>query len=477
MTSLVSSLTRLLPIRSSLFFRLTSMRVFATVASRSRSFRRSRDTMMRLAVAVVATTVLTACHGLLDVSDPTLVRDSDIANPAGANARRLDVVQYLNNTASQLAIDGAVLTDEITIDYIFTTSPSYLDKRDSQGYEAAAKTTDVHLGLWDQVYYQSTIAINAVRAYSPDSVRSEYLGQLYAIRGYAALQVAEDMCPGFPLNDVTADNGTKFSGPLTTDSAVSIASAALDSAVTYAHDSTRFVVLARVAKGRALLDQGKYAEAAAVVASVPTDSTYLTDGPYNYLNSYTRPARRWFSDDLHYAVMDHEGTNGLAWVSEHDPRVGTVRGGPRWTDSTDTLFKTNKYPSSTTAFVLASGVEARLIEAEAALNAGDPNWLTILNTLRANSVTPAVPPLVDPVTPSARVDLLYHERAFWLYLTGRRLGDLRRLIKNYGRTAESVFPTGAYSAGGTFGSATAIPFILAGQQLSNPYIAAGCTTR
>src|SRR5690348_8466866 len=35
------------------------------------------------------------CHGLLDVSDPTVVQDSDAATAAGANSRRLLIVWNL----------------------------------------------------------------------------------------------------------------------------------------------------------------------------------------------------------------------------------------------------------------------------------------------------------------------------------------------------------------------------------------------
>jgi len=128
---------------------------------------------------------------------------------------------------------------------------------------------------------------------------------------------------------------------------------------------------------------------------------------------------------------------------------------------------------------LSSGIEARLIEAEAALNAGDPSWFTTLNTLRATMIVPAMAPIASmPVTTDAKVDLLYQERAFWLYLTGRRLGDLRRLMRNYGRGAETLFPTGPYSMrGGNYSTATAIPFVQSSEQRYNPNLTSGCTTR
>jgi hypothetical protein len=144
----------------------------------------------------------------------------------------------------------------------------------------------------------------------------------------------------------------------------------------------------------------------------------------------------------------------------------------------DSLYDQLKYTAWNTPVVLASGIEARLIEAEAALAAGDPNWLTILNTLRATAITPEMSPIVSaPPTTAEQVDLIYSERAFWLYLTGRRLGDERRLIRNYGRTPASVFPTGPYPLGHVYGSSTAIPFVFANQRLANPNITTGCTTK
>ena len=152
-------------------------------------------------------------------------------------------------------------------------------------------------------------------------------------------------------------------------------------------------------------------------------------------------------------------------------------GGKGAIDTSVTFYKTVKYPDLSAPITLASGIEARLIEAEAALHAGDAQWLTTLNTLRQTAISPALPDLTDPGTADARLDLLYHERAYWLYLTGRRLGDLRRLIKVYGRGAETVFPTGPYPLGGTYGTATSIPFIFAANSTGNPYLTSGCTSR
>jgi hypothetical protein len=119
-----------------------------------------------------------------------------------------------------------------------------------------------------------------------------------------------------------------------------------------------------------------------------------------------------------------------------------------------------KYASNgSTPIIMASGVEARLIEAEALLQKNDPEWLVKLNDLRA-TCTPGsacspvlvsmsgvqpLPQIVDPGTKAAEVDTLFRERAAWLYLTGHRQGDMRRLIRQYpGRQPNTVYPIGPY---------------------------------
>jgi hypothetical protein len=54
------------------------------------------------------------------------------------------------------------------------------------------------------------------------------------------------------------------------------------------------------------------------------------------------------------------------------------------------------------------------------------------------------------------------------------LGDLRRLIRQYGRDAESVFPTGAYFKGGVYG--TDVNFPIPFEEKNNPSFT-GCIDR
>jgi hypothetical protein len=115
------------------------------------------------------------------------------------------------------------------------------------------------------------------------------------------------------------------------------------------------------------------------------------------------------------------------------------------------LYNYTRYASVSSPVVLASGIEARLIAAEVTLRAGDATGaLQILNVLR--TTMPGLAPLSLEATDPLRVDQLFRERAFWLFATGHRHGDLRRLVRQYGRAASSVFPVGAYKNGQTYGS-------------------------
>ena len=66
-------------------------------------------------------------------------------------------------------------------------------------------------------------------------------------------------------------------------------------------------------------------------------------------------------------------------------------------------------------------------------------------------------PLAEPGNQDGGVDLLFSERAFWLFATGHRLGDMRRLIRQYGRDAANVFPRATYLKGGGYGTDVNLP--------------------
>jgi hypothetical protein len=329
-----------------------------------------------------------------------------------------------------------------------------------------------------------------------------------ALAAYMYVMFAEDYCNGVPTSRVKADGTFEYGPPQSGTQLLTTAIAKFDSAITVAvgagPEGSDALMLAQIGKGRALLDLGQFDAAAVAVADVPSDYEYdiqhsETTGrqnnaffTFNYLES-------------RFTISDQEGTNGLPFVSSDDPRAPVFRASDLFGgqyefgfDGSTPLYFTTKYRDYGSPTPLAIGAEARLIEAEAALRANDvATFLAKLNEARASAPTyPADPGLTSPArpapdpltladvpaTPAGQVDLLISERAFALFLTGHRAGDLRRRSYQYGRDPESVWPTGAYQAdnpdkqGTNYGSDVNLP--IPQEESNNPQFTGGsCTNR
>lgn len=442
-----------------------------------------RITVRRTAVGALMVG-LGAC-GALDVSDPTAIEDSDVATATGADLLRRDAVVRLYTAVSNVTMTAGLLADEFTG---YTFSSDGPDRRDEQQLLSATASSNSYVFLQD-ARRAATVAMPMLQAHGAPGAARPHTGEMFAVRGFAALALAENFCPGFPLHDIV-DFKPVYGGPLSTEQAFEHALADFDSALAYAADSARILDLARIGRGRALLGLGRFADAAAGIAPVLT--SYVWHAEYNNasapsqgdnfigLRTESAIAGRGF-----VSVTDQEGGSGVNFISADDPRLVTNHVETPLGPLAE-VYVVAKYPDRRAPIVIASGIEARLIEAEAALN-GNPesgDWLAILNTLRTDGTQDAngvynpgtggvagLAPLADPTTTTAREDLLFRERAFWLFGTGHRLGDLRRLIRHYGRSSESVLPTGPYPQGGVYGNATSIPFQAEVEGAGSP----GCT--
>lgn len=428
---------------------------------------RSNFMIRRLAVAIsyaLALIIGGAC-GALDVSNPTAIEDDKLNDAVGAELLRKAALARLYETNSLAALNSGLLADEFTYDLPVLYEQlgivnlyNLLDLRQSEEYEA--NTT--YSQPWHFVRTAANLALSKVRKYSIEA----RVGEVLAIRGYATLKIAENYCGGFPLHNVT-DYTVTHTQPLSTEDALTLAVMDFDSALVHAGDSIRILNLARVFRGRALLGLGQYADAASAVRDVPTEFRQNTEH-----SAAAQPNNLGALEQNNTSVANREGGNGLDFVEAQDPRLPLTQWGLAQ-DNVTPMYRALLYPNRDAPMALATGVEARLIEAEAALHdAGD--WLGILNDLRTR--VPGLAPLVDPGADADRVDLLFRERAFWLFGTGSRLPDLRRLIRQYGRSSETVFPTGARWRGGTYSTATNIPF---SAEAVKPFVPAviGCSSR
>ena len=427
-------------------------------------------TIKKAGAALLAGLVLTACdNALLDFEDPDIIGTVNNASGAialmnGVRERLVTVTTGETPTSHEsLIFFGGLLADE------WKSGDSFVERNSTDQRaisEANAFLAEQMLYL-NRVRTQGRQAIDALRQYAPEP--SANIGHMFAVTGFVENLAGEHFCNGIPFSDVV--NGEfQYGGPISVDSAFTRAVAWSDSALLYIEgtDGPLVANLARIVKGRALLNRGQFAEAAAAVGTVPTAYEYLITHSAN-----TVVNELWSINvgQKRYVVADNDGGNGLPFVSAQDPRVTTASGGLSFDSQTPFVGQTIYDQFDPVA--IASGIEARLIEAEAALRSGDvATWLGKLNAARATRTD--LPDLADPGDAAARTDLMFRERAFWMFGTGHRLGDLRRLIRQYGRTAETIFPTGAYPKGGNYDTDVNIP--LSADEANNPNFV-GCSDR
>ncbi len=408
-------------------------------------------------VAAVAVAVAAGCRGeLLGVPVPlNQVPGTELGDSAGGEALRSGAIGLF--TIGVASGFGAAFYSGSMADEFYTRVSGPLTiAADSRTVQPGGPTALDRAYIDLQKARIESLQAAAVLEHRAASVSSGDAGEAFAIAGYAEVLLAEYVCSGVPVSQISV-TGTAVAGePLTTDSLLGIAIAHFDSAAAYSGGSALIANLAATGRGRALLDLARTTDAVAAVAQVAPTFLYAVNLPTGVL-----PDIYHFMATGNIATMaDQKGVNGLPFISAHDARLQTA------VSPSVNGFAPDVYPvkfsataTANASIPLADGVEAGLIAAEGALVAGNTaGWLAGLNTLRANFTTlrgsyptdtsyHQLQPLADPGSDSARVTLTFRERAFWLYGTGHRLGDLRRLVRWYGRDQATVFPTGPYING------------------------------
>jgi hypothetical protein len=430
-------------------------------------------------LGLVAAFSIQACNRdqLLEVQTPDQITTTSTASASGAQAQRVAAIGLfarffggdIGGGGISLNLTTAILADEA---YTARSGTEHLDSRTQNPNSFPANAPWSPYG---NAYNGIVRAIRALNAYPPAAAaKATQIGQLYMLDGFTFTLMAESYCNGIPVSKVTDDAPGTVT--MSTTDLYNRALIVFDSALTTLSTSTTdqpYRLAARVGKARTYVNLNQYDKAVAVLAAggdgagstaVPTTFSYNVE----FSNSTALSVNSvydWMLATKNFGASDKEGTTGLDYVSSKDPRIlvdGTKVGPGQ--DGTPTPLM-NQFTTTNAPVTLASGIEARLIEAENYLKTGDnANYLASLNAARATKT--ALAPLTDPGTATSRVDMLFRERAFWMYFTSHRLGDMRRLIRQYGRGSETVFPTGPYLHGGVYG--TEVVLVPAQTELNNP---------
>ena len=445
-------------------------------------FTRSRALLFGLMMS------LSAC-GLLDTDQPNIIDPGNLDGPEGAATRRIGAISDFafakdgDGDLDEGITEGEVLLSGLMADefVLSTTPPTEQEVDQRRVFDNNSSLFAVFHNL-HRARAAAEGAAAALREFGADPDTDPGIGEMLSLAGFTYIYFGEDYCSGVPFSRLEGDN-LVFGLPQTTTEIFQTAIARFDAALaepgTVAEGSQEVFYLASLGKARALLNMGNTnaAAAAAIAALVPTEFQYVTehaDSPPRLQN-----AIYGYSTGFLWSVSDVEGGVGLPFLTAADPRVPYTDEGDVGLDGTTPQFTLNKYADASAPVVVADGIEARLIEAEAQLQAGDlPGVTATLNGIRQAFPDLGLADLAEPGTQPEAVDLVFAERAFWMFATGHRLGDMRRLVRpapaGYGRPVDTVFPTGTYIKGGAYGADVNLPIPI--EEQNNPN-SAGCLDR
>lgn len=413
-------------------------------------------------IILILVCILGGCslESTVDVDDPEVGREIDHKNlitKSSAIGMYNRAVGMLGDAVSNKSEKVGIFTDELTNSS--SETPLWLpgdSRRDSYRTSDFSKGLEVGGGGLYEHLHTVRVTANQTRSLIQalkDSSLNALIAGTYALEGYAILMLAEDFCSGVPLTEVPFKGDIIYGAALSTEQLFTIAVSKFDSAVSIRHDSALIHTLVRVGMGRAYLGLGEYAKAVRAVEDVvETDVFYLDFTNATVVGAH--PQLFWPGEETNRTlksslveIVNNEGANGITWFSDPtnlDPRLPvktiTVDGSLAFPVKVEQL----KYAGGAVRVPLARWVDAQMIRAEYALQQNSEVWITPLNEARA---TVGLPPLIDPLIKDDRIDMLFRERAFWFYLEGVRLADYRRLVRQYQRIPEWVYPVGPYPLG------------------------------
>jgi hypothetical protein len=378
---------------------------------------------------------LTACNDVLSVNNPGAIQEGQLGDPALAQLITNGAIGEFQYAYGQYAQWSAVLSDEAFTDH------TNVDVRDFSEHNFGDLNT---INSTEYEYVQrarqsADDAADRLKALAGATASSDLnVARVLAYGGYSYVLLGEGWCEA-PVN---------LSAPLSSDSLLRRAITHFDEAITVATAGNTgsnvaaaqdIINMSRVGAARAALKLGDFVLARSYASLVPAT--------YEKLAYYSSKTVR---ENNALNALTHAAGASLAMYTRflglNDPRVPQpattqlgLTGGSIYTPLTPYMYTgwvaTGAAPRVDVNFDIkfATALEAQYVLAET--DGPTPATLTFVNQRRAVGGQGAV-----ALTGAALMTELANQRARDFYLTGQRLGDLRR----YDKAGTDMFPTGKY---------------------------------
>jgi len=377
----------------------------------------------RLLTVAFLTSGIAGCgivDSLITVDAPSRVLADDLNDPKTAALMTESAITDFECAFARYILAGAMVGEEFS-DAQGSADVHDYDRRSispSRGIYATLTCSDnIYPGVYKPLStarWQADNILTRLDGWTDAEVtnRTTLIATAAAYAGYSYVMIGEAMCSAaFDL------------GPEQTPAQVfGLAEQRFARAMTVAQtvSSPSLLNMARVGRARARLNLGRAADAATDAALVPTDFVRMAD--YSSVSSRTENAPFVVNNRIN-GVTVGEAYRALSVGGVPDTRVRVVDAGRGGFDPLVRLWLQQKYAAATTGIPIASGDEAQLIVAEAAVSAGNiPAAVAIINTLH----TRAGLPVFGGTTATETRNQIIYERRAELFLESQHFADLRR---------------------------------------------------
>ena len=389
------------------------------------------------AVALLMGLAPAGCNNLLDVTNPRFITEGQLTNPGLQRLVVNGAIGEFQYAYGYYALYSSAMTDETFIDHT-EVNIRELTLRNIQ----LANT--VNAAIYSNLHRARQSAEDAVLRLTEmlgaaEAAKNIDVATVQAFGGYAYLLLGEGFCE-------STING---SAPFTSDQMLQKAVAMFDASIATATaagasaTATDVINMARVGAARAALKVGDGPKAVTYASQVPAAYekwVWYSANSVRENNIFNVPvgiSGSWMSmgpafqaqADLRAPKTSRTTLRGLNSNPIFPPQRPYMYGG--WTGTAPVL---ENLVATDTDIKFATGLEARYVVAE--VNGPVASTLAFVNERRAVGGKAAVTLTGTELTAELRT-----QRSLDFYLTGQRLGDLRRYKA---KQAVDLFPTGKF---------------------------------
>ena len=399
-----------------------------------RALDRARGAVLRAALVTLMPGVA-GCDDLLKVSDPASLEEAQLDDPALEEFVINGVIGEFQAAYVNYVLWSGVLADEVFTDH----SNVNIRELALHDFDDINTQNDSVYGTLQRARQSADDAVDRLKRMRGASATSGLnVARALVYGGYAYVLLGEGFCEApvnrsaaLPSQELLARGIARF------DEAIVVATAARTG--TDASTAQDLIYLAHVGAARAALKRGELARARAYAAAVP--DTYERWAYYSANSAREHNAVQIAVRTVQPWLGMHPTFQGLDDVRVPQPRAAraslnanailpplrpSMYGGWTGTGPAQPI-------EAATHVRFASGLEARYVGVEA--DGTGAGMLAFVNDRRAAAGKPPVASSGSALLAEFRV-----QRALDFYLTGQRLGDLRR----YAVAGTDLFPSGAF---------------------------------